>query len=358
MRIGIIGLGGVAEAHLEAYREIDGVNVVAGVDINHDRLSSIRSRYGLRPYNRVSEMLQQEQLDAVCILTPATTHRGITEECARAGVHILCEKPIAVTLADADAMSRVCKQYGVKFFYGSSYRFLPAVMKAREIIQSGALGKVVLLSETVVGGSGLDRYRELGAAHYPEGELGGPGMGLVDHGIHLIDTFPWIIQSKIVSVIGRGIVSGDSPVTEYMIMEFENGATGHLLYNDFTFSTDLPVHGCFTSGDTWESDGYKKRGSWLDHPGCIHVHGTRGALRIVHYVNALYLMNSDGTHQIELLNRPAPAQFAMQMESFLECIKNDHEPAVTANDGIQALRALHAAYRSFEIGHCADLDSV
>lgn len=349
-RIGIVGLGEVAEAHLEAYREVPALEIVGGVDIDERRLADMSKRYSFRPYRHVGEMLEHARMDGVCVLTPAANHRQVTEQCAQAGLPVLCEKPIAVDLPDAEAMRSTCAEHGVKLFYGASYRFLPAVIKAREIVESGAIGEVLLLSEVSVGGSGQDGYRALGTQHYPEGEPGGPGMGLVDHGIHLIDTFRWLTGSEIVSVFGRGIVSGSPPVTEFMIMEFENGATGHLLYNDHTFSTDLPYHGSFTWGDAWESDGYKKRGSWLSHPGCIHVHGTLGALRIMHYANALYLTDADGTRQVELLNRPAPAQFAMQMQAFIECVEKGTEPAVSADDGIIALQALRAAYRSKERG--------
>lgn len=345
-RVGVVGLGGVAEAHLEAYRSVTGLQVVAGADVDTGRLEKMSRRFHIRPYMSVEDMLENEKLDAACVLTPASTHRDVTDRCAAAGLHVLCEKPLAISLDDAQAMRAACRENDVRLFYGASYRFLPAITRARELVRSGMLGDIVLLSESSIGGRGLDRYRSLGPAHYPAGGPGGPGMGLVDHGIHLIDAFRWVTGSEIKSVVGRGIVSGESPVTEFLVMEFDNGATGHLVYNDFTFSTDLPAHGAFTRGDAWDSGGYKKRGSWLSHPGCIHIHGSRAALRVVHYANALYFIDADGVRQLNVMDRPAPAQFALQMEAFMECVQNNCEPAVTADDGIAALRVLRAAYAS------------
>ena len=73
-------------------------------------------------------------------------------------------------------------------------------------------------------------------------------MGLVDHGVHMIDLFPWLTDSEIVSVMGRGNVSGETPATEFVYMTLANGAVGQLLYNDCTFDTDLPVEGIFSHG--------------------------------------------------------------------------------------------------------------
>ncbi len=357
-RVGVVGLGGVAEAHLDAYRSVAGLDVVAGVDLDAGRRDAMCQRFGFHPHASVDAMLENEALDAACVLTPASTHRDVTEKCAAAGLHVLCEKPLAIALDDAEAMRATCQAKDVKLFYGASYRFLPALAKARELARAGEIGDVVLLSESSVGGNGRDSYEPLGLSHYPAGGPGGPGMGLVDHGIHLIDAFRWLTGSEVTSVVGRGIVSGKAPVTEFLLMDFDNGATGHLVYNDFTFSTDLPAHGAFTWGDAWDSDGFKQRGSWLSHPGCIHIHGSKAALRVVHYANALYFIDADGVRQLPVTDRPAPAQFALQMEAFMECVQNNVEPAISADEGIAALRVLRAAYTSDAIGQAVDPSTI
>ncbi len=175
-------------------------------------------------------------------------------------------------------------------------------------------------------------------------------MGLVDHGIHMIDTFPWLMDTEICTVRGRGNISGETPTTETMHMDFANGSVGRLVYNDLTFSTDLPSDGLFSRGAAWSLAGYQPAGTWHKHPGSIQVHGTQGALRIFHYANKLFLMDAGGVRQIPLADRPPPAQFAMQMESFARSIAADQEPEVSAESGIKALRALLAVYESHERG--------
>ena len=85
-------------------------------------------------------------------------------------------------------------------------------------------------------------------------------MGLVDHGIHMIDTFPWLMDTEICTVRGRGNISGETPTTETMHMDFANGAVGRLVYNDLTFSTDLPSDGLFSRGAAWSLAGYQPAG--------------------------------------------------------------------------------------------------
>jgi len=350
LNIALVGLGQVAEAHLTAYSDSMEVNVIAAVEPVENRLAEMSDRFGFRGYTKLTTMLRKERPDVVCVLTPVNLHRQIVEDCAAAGVHVLCEKPIAITLDDAKHIVSVCANHGVKLYYGSSYRHLPAVVKARELILSGALGNILLMTESAVGGHGSASHAPIGFEHYPKGGPGGSGMGLVDHGIHLIDVFPWLADSEIVSVVGRGNISGSSPLTEYAHLNLANGATVQLLYNDFTYGSELPTEGIFSHGSAWNIDGYAPPNVWHEHPGSMHIYGSRGTLRIFHYGNQLYLRDSDGLKRIQVPIKVPPAHFAMQMESFARAIKADKMPAVTGEDGIKALRVLLAIYQSAEKG--------
>ncbi len=346
LKVGIIGLGGVSEAHLNAYPEVTGITVVAAAEPRQERLEEMSALFGFRGYADYQEMLEKEELDIVCVLVPASLHRRVVQVCAEAGVHVFCEKPIAITLSDAERMVAMCEFHRVKFFYGASYRFLPAIQRARELINSGTIGDVMLMTEAVLGGVGQEGHVPLSSAHYPKGGPGGSGMGLVDHGVHMIDLFPWITDSEIVEISGRGNVSGEKPSTEYVNMTLANGASGQLLYNDCTFYADLPAEGIFSHGAAWDIYGHVPANSWHAHPGCIYIYGTRGSLRIFHYANQLLLNDKEGLRRVPLVNRPPPAQFALQMESFAHSIKEDLPPEATGRDGINALRALLTVYEN------------
>jgi predicted dehydrogenase len=349
LRVGLIGLGGVAEAHLEGYKQVETIEVVAGSEINSERLAKMAKKWRLKAYSDYREMLAKENLDLACVLTPARNHRGITERIAESGVHVLCEKPLAVSLDDARAMIEICEKKGVKLGYGATWRFFPACRKAKEIIESRRLGRIMLLLETYVGGRGFDHFRDAGPMHYPPGGPGGGGMGLVDHGIHLIDMFSWLTGSPVESVFGRGNYSGQPPATEYLTMNLQNGAVGQLVYNEATIPCEMPYEGIFSWGGGWDINyNLTLGGGWDAQPQNFRIYGTKGALRIFHYANKLFLFEEEKKEQIRLLDRPMPGHFALQMESFARAILDNKSPEATGYDGLRALEVVLAAYQSQE----------
>lgn len=357
LNVALVGLGKVAEAHLAAYCESAEIKVIAAVEPVERRLAELAGRFKFRGYTDLASMLREQKPDVACVLTPVNLHRQIVEDCAAAGVNVLCEKPIAIALDDAERMVSACAHHGVKLCYGSSYRHLPAVVKARELIASGALGDILLMSESAVGGQGSANHASIGNEHYPQGGPGGSGMGLVDHGIHLIDIFPWLADSEIISVMGRGNISACAPVTEYAHMNLANGAAIQLLYNDSTYGSELPAEGIMSHGAAWNVDGYAQANTWHKHPGSLHIYGSRGTLRVFHYGNQVYLRDSSGFRAIPVTIKAPPAQFALQMESFARAIKADKAPAVTGEDGVRALRVLLAIYRSAEKGQLIKVET-
>ena len=142
LAIGIIGLGGVAQAHLQAFDLLDNLTIVSVCDVRADVVDAVSKRVSAKGYTDCRDLLAAGNIDLAMVLTPASTHREIVEAVADQGIHVFCEKPIAVTLGDAQAIVAACKQAKVKLFYGSCYRYLPAVNKARELIQSGAIGEI------------------------------------------------------------------------------------------------------------------------------------------------------------------------------------------------------------------------
>ena len=346
LSIGIIGLGGVAQAHLQAFECLSNLRIVSVCDVTSEVAHSIADTYQAQAFTDYNDLLKAGGYDLVMVLTPASTHRDIVKAVASAGFHVFCEKPIAVTLEDAEAMVTACKQAQVKLFYGSCYRYLPAVKKAYELIQSGAIGEIQLMTEQLIGGQGLAAYQELTPIHYPANGPGGPGMGIVDHGIHLVDIFSWFTQSEIIQVQGKGQISGAPAASEFMAMEFANGAMGHLLYNAATYSTALPNEGMFSGGQGWQADcSIAQPGLWEQEPGSISVYGTTGALRIFHYTNALFINTGEGSRQIQLAGRPAFGHFATQLEDCAEAIFDNREPSVSGEEGVRALKALLGVYQ-------------
>lgn len=346
--VALIGLGAIAEPHLAAYQTLAKVRVCAAVEPREARCAEVSARYGLRAFSTCEELLEKSRPQVACVLTPPATHRRLTELCASSGVHVLCEKPMAVTLEDAAMMSHACERAGVQFFYGSSYRYLAALTTAKELIRAGAIGKVRLIVEHAIGGAGAAKYQPLSPAHYPEGGPGGGGWGLVDHGIHMLDIFPWLCDSYVSAVIGRGDRTGSEPRPEFAMLTLGSGASCFLLYDGSTWPAELPPEGVFSATPRW-ADGrgwVGEGGYWDTAPGTIRIYGTEGSLRLFHYANKLYLSEGGRQREVPLAGAPAPAHFGRQLQHFWHSLAADLPPPISAADGIRALQALLAVYHS------------
>lgn len=353
MKLALIGLGGVARGHLAAYEALPQVNLVAGVDPDARRRQWAEEQYGVRTHATLEDALDAGAIDLACDLTPASLHLQTTTRLLEQGIHVLCEKPLAIRFEDAVAMKEAAGRHGRTLFYGATYRWMPALRRARDMILQGTIGAPRLLMEQMVGGRGArDRIPPLSPVHYPLGGPGGGSMGLVDHGIHLLDVFSWLLGEQPAWVFGQGEISGGGAVVETAQIGYASGAIGLLTYFDSTFSTRLPGEGGFCGGAEWGIDGrYFAPGEWNDTPGEILIYGEEGALRIRHYANQLFHFHRGGTVSVSVAGDPPPAHFGYQMQSILdEVMTPGSGHATLADAGIDALRTLLAVYASARLG--------
>ena len=270
---------------------------------------------------------------------------------------------MALTLDDCKVMIEKCKEKGVKLAYGETFRFLPTIRKAKEMISKGVLGDLYLLMEIVVGGRGLENFRHYNI--YPAGAPGAGFMGLTDHGIHLVDIFRWFTKSEADLVSGRGVRAQQSPHTEWCTMVFKNGTIGQIIYNEATYPAIMPNEGIF--GPSYDN---REVSIWNPQPQIFQVYGTKGSLRIFAYPNKLYLFTGEtderlrdlfGPYRIEeipVLDKAHPGHFGLQIESFANCILTNGEPEATGIDGLKALQIILAAYESFETEKIVKLEAI
>ena len=154
-RVAIIGCGRKGTQHARAYQLTPMTEVVAAADTDSDNLQLFCKRFKVPGYSNYREMLVKERIDIAAPILPVKPNPEVVIGCAESGVRgILCEKPIAASLADADHMVDVCRSLGVKFASGDLDRNLPDYWKAREIIDSGELGAV--RSINLLSGSGME----------------------------------------------------------------------------------------------------------------------------------------------------------------------------------------------------------
>jgi len=144
IRIGIIGTGGMANAHAENFKKIPGVQLTACCDISADRLKAFAAKHGIKKkFNDYREMLDFKSLDAIANVTPDAAHAEVSLAVIKKGLAVLCEKPLATTLADAQAMAAAAKKVGVVNMVNFSYRNSCALHAAAKLVRDGGIGRVL-----------------------------------------------------------------------------------------------------------------------------------------------------------------------------------------------------------------------
>ena len=131
MRVGVIGLAGVGRTHISKWSEI--ADLVSVCDLDSTVLAQITESSQINGYTSVEQMLDKEALQAISICTPPKSHLSITQQAADRGIHVLCEKPMASTVSDCQAMIDICSRQSVVLQIGHKKRFLPAIQRSLRV---------------------------------------------------------------------------------------------------------------------------------------------------------------------------------------------------------------------------------
>jgi predicted dehydrogenase len=242
VRIGVIGTGGMANVHARAFGEMRGCKVVAACDIVEDRVRAFGERHGISAlYTNLERMLAEAELDAVTNVTSDAAHCPTTLAAVRKGLHVLCEKPLAVSYAEARRMVSAAKRKGVINMVNLSYRNSSAIHRAHNLVRQGRIGDVRHVEAGYLQGwlSAMDWRRarrrpgmlwRLSSAHGSKGVLGDLGVHILDFtsyavgDIRTVDcrlqAFPKLKGNRI------GEYRFDANDSAVMTVEFSGGALG------------------------------------------------------------------------------------------------------------------------------------
>lgn len=192
IRVGVVGTGGMANAHASQFNRIRGSKVTACCDIDEKRVKAFAEKHGIKGvYTDVRAMLAEADVDAVTVVTPDAAHKPVVMPVIRAGKHVMCEKPLALNYKDAKAMADAAKKKGVINMVNFSYRNSSAIQKAAELVQSGTLGRVMHFEasylQSWLSSKGWGDWRtspnwlwRLSKKHGSNGVLGDVGVHIVD----------------------------------------------------------------------------------------------------------------------------------------------------------------------------------
>ncbi|MEP6596668.1 MAG: Gfo/Idh/MocA family oxidoreductase, partial [Ginsengibacter sp.] len=224
-KVAILGAGFITDIHMESYhRFIPEVQVVTVYARKAEKAKAFAEKYHIPKWSDdLDDVIQNSECDVVDICLPNYLHANAALKAAAAGKHIIIEKPLAVTLEEADAMIAACKEAGVKLMYAEELCFAPKYERVRQMVKEGAIGEIYMLKQSEKhSGPHTDWFYDI--------NLAGGGV-LMDMGCHAIGWFRWMLNnakatsvySTMSTVLHKGRTKGED--NSVVIVEFENGVT-------------------------------------------------------------------------------------------------------------------------------------
>ena len=321
VRIGIIGGGSIARAHLDGYLQApDAVAVTAVADIDADHARAHAARAGdARIFLDYREMLASSRVDAVDICLPHHLHADAIVAAAEAGKHILCEKPLCLTIEEAHAVEAAVRQAGITLMCAHNQLFLPPVAAARELLRGGILGTVYQARTTDAFYNNLDPNTMGWRAHRSTaggGELIDTGYHPTYLLLHLIDSEP----VEVVALLSRHrLTFMEGEDSAEVVVRFADGAIGTL-----------------TTGWAYEAAGCTEKFSVVGEAGSLWSDG-----------EALF-HKPRGGDVVQLVDPPTQkiSTIALSVLDFVACLREGRRPIDTEVEGINVLKVILGAYAS------------
>lgn len=231
LNIGIIGAGKISRRHVVALMSIEGANPVSVADIIPERSESLSKLFGGTFYGDYKEMIANEQIDSVIINLPHYLHKDCAIWCARQGIHIFLEKPMALDRNECEKIMKETEKSGVKLIIGHVQRYFPENILAKEIIDSGEMGAIT----TIMDYRNINYFSPDRPAWFLDKSQSGGGI-LMNFGAHSLDKLKWLTGSGIKNIVGKvGCVDTNRNVEGHAqaFVEMECGVTATLNFSGY-----------------------------------------------------------------------------------------------------------------------------
>ena len=339
IKVGIIGCGKIAQVrHIPEYAANPHVEVYGFYDINQERTEALARQYGGKAFASYQELLADESIEAVSVCTANHAHAEVTIAALKAGKHVLCEKPMAVTLEECEAMVAAAKESGRYLMIGQNQRLAKAHAKARELIEQGAIGKV-LTFRTIFGHGGPETWSIDPGSNVWFFDKTKAAMGaMADLGIHKTDMIQYVLGSKIVK-------------TQAVLTTLDKkDATGNLIGVDDNaiciYQMENGVIGTMTASWTY----------YAAEDNTTVIYGTKGELRL--YDDPKYSVqqiNADGTridYQIDQIQTNDNQTASGVIDLFVKSLVENTPPEISGENVLHAMKAVFASIESSAKG-CA-----
>ena len=333
MKVGIIGCGRIAQTrHIPEYGAHPGVRIAGYYDFNEERAKELAAVYGGKVYDSSDALLDDRGIDAVSICTANHTHGEIAVKALRSGKHVLCEKPMAVSLEECRAMVHAAAENNRQLMIGQNQRFAKAHVRAKELLSEGLIGNV-LTFKTTFGHGGPETWSIDGGAGSWFFDKQKASMGaMADLGVHKTDLIQFLLGQKVAAV------------TAQMVTLDKRNESGELIgVDDNAICIYEMEHGAIgTMTASWTYYGREDNSTVL--------YGTRGIMKIYddpdHSISVVLKNGEQILYDIDKIQTNDNQTKSGIIDAFVEALKAGTEVPVSGADVLSAMEAVFACQES------------
>jgi UDP-N-acetyl-2-amino-2-deoxyglucuronate dehydrogenase len=331
VRVALAGCGRISGSHVAAIDKIDGLELVAVCDVEPDHARALADERAIPAFRTIEELLAGTDCDVVAICTPSGLHPAHGIIAARGGKHVVTEKPMAISLADADALVQACDAAGVHLFVVKQNRLNPPIQLLRRAVEKGRFGRIYLANTTVR----WTRPQEYYDAAPWRGTWEFDGGAIMNQASHYVDLMQWLVgpvESVVAktATLARRIETEDTGIA---VLRFRSGALGVIEVTVLTHPRNF--EGSITL---------------LGEKGTVKVGGT-AVNRIEHWQFADY---DDDDKLIDAANTSPPTVYGFGHEGYyrnvLAVLRGEAKPGTDGREGRKSLELILGIYESAKTG--------
>ena len=335
--IGIIGCGKIAQVrHIPEYEANPDARIVGLYDVNLERARELAAAHGCRAYETVEELLADPGIDAVSVCTSNATHAEVTIAALAAGKHVLCEKPMATTIEDCEAMVAAAREAGRALMIDQNQRFARAHVRAKELLDAGRIGRV-LTFRTTFGHGGPETWSvDPGTGSWFFDPKRAAMGAMADLGVHKTDLIQWLIGQRVSSATAK-VATLD-----------KRDAAGNLVGVDdnalVIYQMDGGALGTMTASWTY----------YGPEDNSTVIYGTEGVMRIyddpAHSIVLDLRSGETETYDVEAIQTNDNQTASGVIDAFVGSLVAGTEPPVSGESVLAAMRAVFASVASSAAG--------
>lgn len=337
IRVGIIGCGKISQVrHLPEYAGNPDVRIEGLYDFNRERAEELAAKYGARAFDSLDALLADPGIDAVSVCVSNAAHCEVTLKALRTGHHVLCEKPMAVTIEQCREMVAAAGSCGKKLMIAQNQRYAAAHMEAKRLIDTGVIGKV-LTFRTSFGHSGPENWSIDPGKNTWFFDRNQAAMGVMaDLGVHKTDLIQYLLSQRVIAVSPR-LATLDKTGSDGELIGVDDNAV-------CIFEMSGGAMGTMTA--SWTYYGAEDNSTV--------IYGTEGSISIYETDRAPIVLRKRGCPAQEIecgsIQTNENQTRSGVIDAFVDCLVRDVEPPVSAESVLAAMEAVFAAIASSETG--------